>query len=224
MLCLAGLRAKADTISTLNRKKLREKQSYDGLLQEYTEIQKLYFQIKYWLDTDSKVESRLMFKELRARVRKCADGFFEACDYFRDGSNPLYETDTDFLYDFPELWDEQGPIPDTSDVADDEIDGKSDDMSKQERKLGNLDPKKLGNSPHRKKYNSVSEKIDEVIKKNQAKDKAHSQLTGPQRIENSFCSFDEMDAGDDSLLTNIVCSFVSPIIFIIDMFSRVAWR
>lgn len=195
-------------MNILNRKKLREKQSYDGLLREYTDIQKLYYQIKYWLERDTKVESTLRFSELRSRVRKCADGFFESCDYFHDGSNAMYppEREEDLLYDFPELWDEQGPLPDhqeldseeEEDDYDDDNDGGGGSGDRKERKqrhVGNLDPSKIGNSLHRKKLDTVSEQIDEVIKKNQAKDKMHSQMNGPQRIENSFCAFEEVDSG-----------------------------
>jgi hypothetical protein len=185
-------------VNVLNRKKLREKQSYDGLLHEYTEIQKLYYQIKFWLERDSRVEASLMFGELRSRVRKCAGGFFEACDYFLDGSNTFYHQNSkeDLMYDFPELWDEQGPLPDKppgAETEDDEGEGQSHDEGKSH--IGNLDPSKIGNSPHRKKLESVSDKIEEVIRKNQARDRMHAHLNGPQRIENSFCAFEEMGTG-----------------------------
>jgi hypothetical protein len=214
---IAGLRAKSDVVNIMNRKKLREKQSYDGLLHEYTDIQKLYYQVKYWLERDTKVESSLMFGELRSRVRKCADGFFESCDYFHDGSNAMYQQETDLLYDFPELWDEQGPLPDkdTQDEGGGDDDDDDDDDeggeeggeggndsgsgggggSKHKHPASRLDPSKVGNSPHRKRLDSVSDRIEEVIRKNQAKDRMHSKLNGPQRIENSFCAFEEMDAG-----------------------------
>lgn len=227
---IAGLRAKNDVVNIMNRKKLREKQSYNGLLHEYTAVQKLYYQIKYWLERDSKVESTLMFAELRSRVRKCADGFFESCDYFHDGSNTMYQEDVggdDLLYDFPELWDEQGPLPDhlgtTSEDEEEDIDNANapaaadddddnDEMSrrsKNKRNVGNLDPSKIGNSLHRKKFDTVSEKIDEIIKKNQARDKMHSQMNGPQKIENSFCAFEEADSGKcftNCLFCAVVCT------------------
>ena len=98
------------------------------------------------------------------------------------------------MYDFPELWDEQGPLPSAYSEGDDTKEASSEDDTSR-RKVGGLDPSKLGNSPNRKKLDTMSEKIEEVIKKNQAKDRMHSQMNGPQRIENSFCDFEEMNAG-----------------------------
>lgn len=207
---IAGLRVKADLVNNLNRKKLREKQSYDGLLHEYSEVQKLYYQIKYWLERDSKVEAKLMLAELRGRVRRCAAGFFEACDYFHDGSNALYQQggEEELRYDFPELWDEQTPLPPTprASVAEEEGGERGKTLS------DSLDPSKMGNSPQRKELASVSDKIDEVIRKNQARDKDRaSQQSGAHRAENSFCAFEEMDAGGRRGSQLLSATFTHPV-------------
>lgn len=82
----SGLQAKSNLVNMMKRKKLREQQSYLSLLTEYEETEKLYFQMRIFLEKNEKnQESKMQFDEIRRRVLNCANEYLPVCDIFGDG-------------------------------------------------------------------------------------------------------------------------------------------
>ncbi len=90
----SGLQAKNELINLMKRKKLREEQSFNSLVLELEETEKLYYQMRVFSSQESWKESQMQFSYIRKRVRECADQALPHCDVFGEGLSSTVLDDT----------------------------------------------------------------------------------------------------------------------------------
>ena len=92
-----GNLAKSKTVDSLRRKKFREQQTLDHLLNEQKELEILSASINCFIYDESWQEFWMQFKVLRMFESECAAGVYEACHIQERGVEPQYGIFADII-------------------------------------------------------------------------------------------------------------------------------